>query len=286
MTESQLMDFIDCSTELKKQLKEEFYQKKIQEAKDKKNIPQFKWNELPLEIEQLIISHKENIELQEDEFSTKGYIRDVIDANHLTRKSLEEFIFDEYRNENEEKISSIPNISWNFAKFIWIMINKKDFLQDYYPRQLGSKNYPRANKHFKRITKNKSPSLEKYIEFRNKQRKEISDKKKEKNKAKGDIESKFKKGDLVHSNIDYDKCCFIITGETKTQYRVEKIEWTSKYFDSDYSCSGSGTYIYKLNNDESTWKKSKHKNLGKKAYINKLECKDGELMATRWYSGS
>jgi len=60
MTESQLMDFIDCSTELKKQLKEEFYQKKIQEAKDKKNIPQFKWNELPLEIEQLILTHKEN----------------------------------------------------------------------------------------------------------------------------------------------------------------------------------------------------------------------------------
>ena len=47
----QYKEFINCNYELKEKMKEEFYKKKIQEAKDKKGIPQFKWDELPKEVE-------------------------------------------------------------------------------------------------------------------------------------------------------------------------------------------------------------------------------------------
>ena len=53
VAENQLIQFINCSQELKEKMKEEFYKQKIQEAKDKKGTPLFKWDELPEDVEKI-----------------------------------------------------------------------------------------------------------------------------------------------------------------------------------------------------------------------------------------
>tara|TARA_R100000231_G_scaffold137805_1_gene114815 strand:+ start:1005 stop:1901 length:897 start_codon:yes stop_codon:yes gene_type:complete len=275
VAENQLIQFINCSQELKEKMKEEFYKQKIQEAKDKKGTPKFKWDELPEEVEEIIINYKEQMEYEgNNSYSIGGYIRQVIKENHLTQKSLSEYLFDEYKNEKGDGLRRLPNLGWNFEKFIWIMINKKSMLEHYYPRRLGSGNYPQTDKDFLRITENKTPSLEEYIVFRNKQRKKQSEERKAKNKAKdNDIESKFKIGDLVYLRDRWgsERTALIITGETKTQYRVEKVDWTYDGYRSDDNYTNYITYG--LSTDKSTWVKSKHKNIGKKGLLRYLEKK-------------
>lgn len=275
VAENQLIQFINCSQELKEQMKEEFYKQKIQEAKDKKGTPLFKWDELPEEVEEIIINYKYKMEYSKDNcYIETGYIHQVVQENHLTHKSLFNYLFEEYKNEKGERLRKLPGINWNFEKFIWIMINKKSMLEHYYPRRMGSKTYPQTDRDFLRITENKTPSLEEYIVYRNKERKKQSEERKAKNKTKvDDIETKFKKGDLVISKEAYycDSEVFIITGETKTQYRVEKVDWTNERFISDNTPCGSGTYAKGLSLDKSTWVKSKHKNLGKKRWMKELK---------------
>ena len=230
-----------------------------------------------------------------DGYSSGGYICKVIGENNLTHKSLQEYLFEEYKNEKGEGLQRLPSINWDFSKFIWIMINKKSMLEHYYSRRQGSKNYPQTDRDFLRITKNKSPSLEEYIIFRNKQRKKQSEERKAKNKTRvDDIETKFKKGDLIISKEAYycDSEVFIITGETKTQYRVEKVEWTYERFISDNNPSFSGTEARGLSLDKSTWVKSKHKNLGKKRWMKELKVSNNNpfnqelYYDSRWYGGS
>ena len=63
---SQLRDFLNTikyDEELLKQMKEKFYLEKIQEAKDEKGVAQFRWNELPIEVEEKIMEWKKVVEM-------------------------------------------------------------------------------------------------------------------------------------------------------------------------------------------------------------------------------
>ena len=273
----QYKEFINCNYELKEKMKEEFYKKKIQEAKDKKGIPQFKWDELPKEVEEIIMNFKYQIEYsRENSYTQTGYISEVIEEHKITGKSVSEYLFKEYKNENDEGIKRIFKPTNNLALFIWIMLNNKSFVEAKYHHRFSQDDH-RLNNELMRITKNKPLSLEELIVFRNKQRKEQSEKRKAKNKEKAEKNdkelkelSKFKIGDLVYT---YDIYCswrtaLIITGETKTQYRVEKVEWD---YDRYRSNTGYESYIcFGLSTDKSTWTKTKHRNIGKKSNIEYL----------------
>ena len=280
VSQSQLIQFINCSHELKAQMKEEFYKQKIQEAKINKGTPQFNWDELPEEVEEIIIEYKEQMEYsKEHSYIHTGYISDVIDEHKITGKSVEEYLFHEYKNENGGAIPRIPNVKWDTAKFLSCVINKKSFVKHYYRRSQGTKTYPVIDMEFLRITKHKTPSLEELIVFRNKQRKKASEDRKAKNKASVSTtpESKFKVGDLIYDSecINYNDPeyrgvyhnAYIITGETKTQYRVDRIKWSIKDENGNYDTR----YWYGLSKDRDTWERVKSSNFGKKANIRKLD---------------
>ena len=130
VAEHQLIQFINCSQELKEQMKENFYQQKIKEAKDKKGTSIFNWDKIPFDIQQIIINYKEDMEYRESHiapfYSRGGYISQVVKENHLTIKTFREYRCVEYKNEKGEGIKTLPSISWDFEKLIWIMINKKN----------------------------------------------------------------------------------------------------------------------------------------------------------------
>ena len=272
LTISQYKQFVNCNYELKEKMKEEFYKQKIQEAKDKKNVNGFRWNELPFEVVEIIKSFKEKIELV--------YIPQAIKTHHLTYKSFREFIFHEYKNEHNEGLKSIPAVNKNFKMWIWAMINKKPIYKELYDDKDITVEMEKIENKYKDITENKTPSLEDYIDYRNKQRKENSKIRKEKAKRE-EIVSEFKVGDLItiKNRLDYKQRKFIgslrehyeayiITGETKTQFRVDKIDWTEiRQVNTNY---WTHTY-YALRTDKDCWIKRKGQNIGKKSYIYKLE---------------
>ena len=277
VTKTQLKQLINCSPELKEKLKEEFYKQKIQEAKDKKKISiEFNWDDIPEEVEQIIIKYKEELEYSGEVWDEKGYVCDAVKKYNITGKSIKEYLFKVYKNENGEKIKSIMKPTYYINKFIWCMINKKSFIEQKYYNNPGKK-CEIADSEFLRITKNKSPSLEELIVFRQKQKKKQSEDRKAYNKAHAKYKdeefkklSKFKEGDLVYIGDRYDGyTALMITGETKTQYRVEQVMW-----DYDGYCSNDGIteYInFGLGVDETKWIKKKHKNVGKKTFMSKLE---------------
>jgi len=295
VAQSQLMQFINCSQELKEQMKEEFYKQKIQEAKDKKKLPQFNWAKLPEEVVEIIMNYKEKIEFVDgpcgSDYNCEGYMLEMWKKHNITGKSVCDYLFNEYKNENGEGLTRCFKPSNYLSKFLWCMINKKSFVEEKYHFRFNEKDIKNDNK-FMEITKNKAPSLEELIVFRQKQKKEQSEKRKAKNKEKTkekDEELKklstFKIGDLVYiheKNYYAKRTAVMITGETKTQYRVEKIEWT---YDGIRITDNDTIYInYGLSPDESKWIKSKYKNIGKKSNIQLLNCTadhrcpyDGEL---------
>jgi len=299
MSLEQLKDYINLiPCDKKAILKENFYKQKIEEAKNKKRTTVyykgkkfrfvFEWNKLPEEVQALIINFKEQMDVD--------YISEEVSSNHLTHKSLKEYLFREYKNEIGIGLEKLPAINWNFEKFIWIMINKKSCLEHYYSMNIGSNSYPATARDMLEITKNKSPSLKEYTIFRNKQRKKKSELRKTKKKIDTDYDSKFKIGDIVESKKNRwdDPTAFVIRGETKTQYRVEKIEWSKEQFISDGTPDGAGVAYWGLYLDPGrVWNTSKHKNIGKKMLIEKLETSSvnhpfNEKMyyTTKWCGGS
>jgi len=275
--QEQLNEFIQYITpEKKKELKEDFYKQKIQEAIDRKKTS-FSWNELPEEVKEIIISFKQEID--------RVYIPKVIKDYHLTFKSFKEFMFNEYRNEEEEGLSSLPAVNKaTFDSWLWAMINKKSIINEVCTEEtLRSIKFINCQKKYDKITKNKTPSLEDYITFRTKQKEEMSKKLKEKNKQKQkeEIKTDFKVGDLIYIENRLDGWerksintireyyeAFIITGETKTQFRVDKIEWDDarRTMDNYWSSNWFG-----LKKNPKEWKRTKGKNIGKKHYIQSLK---------------
>ena len=272
----QLTEFIQyIPLEKKKELKEDFYKQKIQEAIDRKKTS-FSWDRLPEEVKEIIISFKQEID--------RVYIPKVIEDYHLTYKSFREFMF-EYRNEDGEGLKYIPAVNWDFKSWLWAMINKKSIIEEVHKEDLKliSSKETRCQEKYDKITKYKTPSLEDYIEFRRKQKEEMSKKRKEKNKLKPkeDIKTNFKVGDLVYIENRLDISdrkkingigeyyeAFIITGETKTQFRVDKIEWDDakqtmdNYWTNEY---------FGLKKNPKDWIRTKGKNIGKKHYIQSLK---------------
>jgi len=278
-----------CS-ECKEEEKEEFYKQKIQEAKDKKIKSVYykgkefkfkaKWDELLPEVLEIIINYKEKIEFVDgacgSDYKKEGYMLETWKKYDITGKSVCDYLFHEYKNENGESLTRCFSPTWSLSKFLWCMINNKSLVDEKYHHKFKSKDIELDRKNMN-ITKNKAPSLEELIVFRKKQKKEQSEKRKAKNKEKAkekDEElkklSKYKIGDLVCKSEEYGtgRTALRIIGETKTQYKVEEIEWTYEGNEMEgYYC----IYYYGLSFDESIWKTSKHKNIGKKSYFRELE---------------
>ena len=236
----QYKQVMNCSWELKQKMKEEFYKQKIQEAKDMKVKPivynkkifrfVFKWDELPAEVEKQILDYKEEID--------KVYIKKKIKKNNLTFKS--------------------------------VISKKANAVQIEYDR----------------ITRDKTPSLEDYIKYRKEDKKELKDRKKKKKKEPIVYTSDYKIGDIICSdkkvvddngdllemadNDDSNACIFIhpyrIIGETKAQYRVERLTWDSLGVEDDYD---GYIYIYELCIADvvAQGKGIKSNNIGKKSVL-------------------
>jgi len=278
----QLLSFSPLDKDNISHMKKEYMKLKIQEAKDKKcsglsNL----WDILPIEVEEKIIKIKYELE--------KDYIPQMITQHNLTMKSFEKYIFREYRNETGEGIERVLAINYSFPTFLNIMINKKSWEENYYPRRLGGKTYFKTIATYEKITKNKTPSLEDYIQYRNKlkeQEKEERKKKAVERQLNEDLKSrnnepKFKIGDIIYTENKYYhdtkridgiqiyKNAYIITGETKTQWRVDRLIW-SKVLNTEPIFSQDSHYWYGLTKDKSLWMKEKSKNIGKKSYIRML----------------
>jgi len=278
ITKTQLKQFLSfCPTDKKEHMKKEYMKLKIQEAKDKKcsDVSNL-WDLLPSEVEEKIIKIKSDIE--------DDYIPQMITQHNLTMKSFEKFIFREYKNEIGDGIHRVLAINHSFPTFLKIMINKESWEEKYYPRKLGGKTYYSTIAHWNEITKNKTPSLEDYIQYRNKLKEQEKEERKKKAEEKqiriNDNRPEFKVGDVIYTENKIDNfgdnringipiynTAYIITGETKTQWRVDALKWTTA---SDTSGSWSTQYWYGLNKDESSWVRMKSKNIGKKSYICKL----------------
>ena len=165
MSDIKFKEFMSVvAIEDKKKYKEKYYQMKIQEAKDKKGIINV-WTIIPQEVEDKIMDMKKEIEYitydKREKPHMMGYINHMLIRHKCTMKSFKEFIFHEYENEDGESLMSVPSVKYNFPKFIWIMINKEDWEKEYYPCEVEE---------YKRITAIKTPSFEKFIEFRIKQK--------------------------------------------------------------------------------------------------------------------
>jgi len=263
-SKNQLIELINYSPELKKQLKENYYKIKIEEAKNKKkelaDNKNSLWELLPPDVEQKILSMKEE--------GDKIYISNCITAYNLTMKSLEHYLFKVYRNEKREKLNKFLAINHNFKKFLWIMINNKEWSEHYYKHSFSS--YDETIKHWKDITKNKAPSLFELIEYRTNEKKEQSEKRKKQNKerAKEEIKTDLKVGDLVYTYDRWNCEAFLITGETKTQWRVDLIEWDNTWHETIHQ--GLSKNYFELDIRENNWVHKNHKNIGKKKYLIKF----------------
>jgi len=290
----QYKQVMNCNYELKQKMKEEFYKQKIQEAKDKKVKPivynekifrfLFKWDELPAEVEKQILDYKEELD--------KVYISQVIKSEYLTYKSFNGFIF-KYRSENDEGFKWVPNISVDFPTWLWAMVNKKNIIEEL-KNNNPSKNFSKTKskaiqKEYDRITRDKTPSLEDYIEYRKEEKKKQSEDRKKKKKDDpvvynsnhkiGDIICSDKKvvddkGDLLEMTDDNDDDCYIyihpyrIIGETKAQYRVERLSWDR--LDMEEDDVNYNAYNYRYTIDKDTYENTqgiKSKNIGKKSIL-------------------
>jgi len=265
----------DC--EMKQKMKDKFYEIKIQEAKDKKGLTKFNWEELPSEIEEMIMGFKYVIEISGEKWNKKGYIVDAIKEHHLTMKSFKDFIFKEYKNENGDGLSQVPCINYNFERFIYAMINKKSIWDEVFGQTTHTKRMKdiRLEKDYEAITKNKTPSLEEFIKFRKNEKESQKEARSEKAKktSEENLEkvNKFNVGELIYYRCDCDNhpIAYVITGETKTQYRVDKVEWSQEFeFNNGYI----SRRWFCLDKNKNVWKKEKVKNLSKKFSI----CKFGQ----------
>jgi len=294
MSISQYKEVMNCNYELKQKMKEEFYKQKIQEAKDMKVKPivynekifrfVFKWDELPAEVEKLILAYKRSIDIV--------YIPQVIKSENLTFKSFNGFIF-KYRSENDEGFKWVPCINCDFPTWLWAMVNKKNILEELKknnPSIIFSRAKSKAiQKEYDRITENKTPSLEDYIEYRKEEKKKQSEDRKKKNKEEPVVyNSNHKIGDIVgcdkrvvDDNGDLlemvdrdgdDRVIYIhpyrIIGETKAQYRVERLSWDSVGFEDGYD-GDNYQYEIKIENaiGENRLQGYKSKNIGKKSAV-------------------
>ena len=223
MSRKSFLKTLQKDEEFSKEMKEKFYQIKIIEAIEKKALPFFDWEGLPAEIELKILDFKKEIE--------DSYIPSIIKKQHLTIKSYEEFIWG-YRNEHNEKLREITVArSCNLWLILKNMINKEPSSSP-------------ASYH--RITENKTPSLEEYINYRKEQKEKEKKKKKLEREEKN--KSDFKCNDIIYlscSGSRYIKTeeppeghAYKIIGETKTLFKLALIKWTKEQFVGDSFITG------------------------------------------------
>lgn len=222
---SQLRDFLNTikyDEELLKQMKEKFYLEKIQEAKDEKGVSQFRWNELPIEVEEKIMEWKKVVEMggvvkarytAAAGATIEGYMKEVIKKHHLTMKSFYRWIRKEYSNEDGDKVKDLPKFrNSDFGPVLSAMVNKECIFKVAWGDTNSS-----APEAFRVLTKNKTPSLEEYIKYRKKEKNITKEENQKKNDEKN---SKYNNVNIGGMYLKGGKV-FKILSETKTQYRVE-----------------------------------------------------------------
>ena len=278
---SQLRDFLNTikyDEELLKQMKEKFYLEKIQEAKDKKGIVQFKWDELPIEVEEHIMEWKKIIESVSKKNYTishihgwrgvgNGYIQEMIKKHHLTMKSFYRWIRQGYKNDDGVAIRNLPKFrNGNFDLVLSAMVNKECI----YEAGWGNPLAPESQHHkdtYDILTKNKTPSLEEYIKYRKKEKKiKIEENK----KKKDEINSKYDKVKIGSIYLKNGKV-FKILSETKTQYRVEVLSMDDTQADGGDLMNHSLIQAAYMGKREGTRRLDiewlKHKNMSKSKWM-------------------
>jgi hypothetical protein len=222
--------------EFVEQMKEKFYQMKIQEAKELKEKEQQGnyMDLLPDDVQQHIME----IKYEKD----KEYIEHIFCSRHITKKVMDLWVstlFDKYLTIHHQRIC-IPSPKKDPEALMFAFINRlplwktlygEDWKKCFGPRQL--KKVKNSDKVWNEITKDDTPTMTSLIEFQ----REYNDEAKQQRELKKEIEqqqridqdSDYKHGDIIFFSGQYDYHSkqqtgfYIIESCTKTQYRVRKI---------------------------------------------------------------
>jgi len=252
MSNQNLIEYIKMLPEdVKIKTKEKYIQSKIVEAKKKKNISFFDWDGLPKEIQDMIMGYKYEID--------KEYIIDII--RPIKINYLEDWMMYK-KNSNDEKLLMCPRAKWyDWADILANIINKKDWCS----KPIHQKNYDDW------LGDDDAPSLTSLIEYYQEEKKKEE---KDKNKEIDKVESKFKIGTIIRAK--YTDSIFKILSDTKTQFRVKKLEcrYDYEHWDDDESHIDNIKPFRVENQETGIWEDGnkvfwiKHKNLSKKQFAN------------------
>lgn len=269
---NKLCEALKNDNEIKIIMKEKFYQLKIQEAKNKKkqNGNNY-WDLLPEDLQQNILKEKEYIEYKpKNKTDTTGfYLEDLWFKHKLTYTTFNKWIFDVAAKSGYR--FGIPSINQDPSGLWYAIINKKNLFEVVFGKKEAQKSKNiKDQKIWELVTKDYTPSIYDFIKYSNEQKEKTKQKKKEKQDKFYDND-KFKVGDIVwhygswQTNVDMGY--YLITGTTKTMYRVKKIDHKEIAYCWDPPYNQTRTYLYYIDMDKTKQTYTKYKNIGKKTYL-------------------
>jgi len=272
--------------EFVEQMKEKFYQMKIQEAKELKSKEQGNYMDLlPDDVQQHIME----IKYEKD----KEYIEHIFCSRHITKKVMDLWVstlFEKYTKPGQS--ICVPNPKKDPETLMFAFINRlpmwktiygEDWKKCFGPRQLTK--IKNSDKVWNKITKDDTPTMTSLIEFQReyndeaKQQRELQKEIDEQRRI--DTDSDYKHGDIIFYSDKYDHYSkqkngfYKIESCTKTQYRVSKIRHQKIRYPTD---QGTSIYIYTIPRTSSEQVEMDSKNISKKKSYRRM----GDVQATQY----
>ena len=240
-----IFDTVKDDPKLKEIIKEMFIQKQIEIAKaNRKQKWDCLWDILPQECEEIILSHKENMEW---DYISREYGK--IPATTITRWMSANGIRSNLRTDYKDA-------------FLWCMINRKNMRYGVYEQKIHNSRHDSETKHFRKLLKGLTDDGVENTGFLYESIKHLTlndlkkhradeletSKKKRDAKRKAQEEKPQKPSLAVGTLIAYNDCqaydmsyrFLIIRGETKTKYRVEEVSNQTKVEENLLHTSGYG----------------------------------------------
>ena len=263
-----IFDTVKDDPKLKEIIKEMFIQKKIEIAKaNRKNKWDCLWDILPEDCQEIIMSHKENMEW---DYLSREYGK--IPATTITRWMSANGIKSNLRTEYKDA-------------FLWCMINRKNMRYGVYEQKIHNSLQDCEARHFRKMLKGLTDDGVENTGFLYESIKHLTindlkkyradeletSKKKRDAKRKAEAEKPQKPSLAVGTLIAHNDCqsydmsytFLIIRGETKTQYRVEKVSNQTKV-EEHLTDVGYGGYRSTTRCPKEGQTYEKHPNISKK----------------------
>jgi len=276
------------------QMKEKFYQMKINEAKEykKQNQKGNYMDLLPDDVQEHIMNFKYTAD--------KEYINHLFVSRKITNKFLEDWIYSLFVKYREKKVNSqkmsTPAPKYNAETLVFAIINRKhlwkevygiDHIKKYYSKRMKN-SIKREQNVWNMVTKNDTPTLKSLTDHHDNYVKEQKEQKAKKKAEEEQKEDRHKPGDIVFYKSSYGNSrktttgFYVINSATKTQYRVSKITHSYNMIHCQYTFDSD--YIYTIPRDKSQWEfyEDKSPNIGKKAYLRPVKNLDDDHKYIRY----